>query len=77
MLFHVITLICLVIIGVLAPELGIVYYIGILLITGLFIMEYRIISPTNLTNVNIASYSINQLVSIVLLISGVVDALML
>lgn len=75
--FHVITLICLVMIGILAPELGVIYFIGVLLITGLFVMEYRIISPTNLTNVNIASYSINQLVSIVLLVSGVVDAFLL
>jgi 4-hydroxybenzoate polyprenyltransferase len=75
--FHVITLICLVIIGILAPELGVIYFVGVLLITGLFIMEYRIISPTNLTNVNIASYSINQLVSIVLLVSGVIDAFLM
>jgi 4-hydroxybenzoate polyprenyltransferase len=77
MLFHSITIICLVIIGILAPELGINYYIGIVIITGLFIIEYRIVSPTNLTNVNIASYSINQLVSIVLLVSGVLDTLFL
>jgi 4-hydroxybenzoate polyprenyltransferase len=75
MLFHIITLCCLVLVGLLAPELGIVYYIGILIITGLFIAEYRLVSPTNLTNVNIASYSINQLVSIVLLIFGTADAL--
>ncbi|HWT26699.1 MAG TPA: UbiA-like polyprenyltransferase [Mobilitalea sp.] len=75
MLFHIITLICLVIIGILAPELGVIYYIGIAVITGLFITEYRIVSPTNLTNVNIASYSVNQLVSIVLLVSGVLDTL--
>lgn len=75
MFFHFITLICLVIIGILAPELGVVYYIGLIIITGLFITEYRIVSPTNLANVNIASYSINQLVSIVLLVSGVIDAL--
>jgi len=75
MFFHVITLICLIIIGILAPELGLLYYIGILIITGLFIVEYRIISPTNLTNVNIASYSINQLISITLLVFGVLDAL--
>ncbi len=73
--FHVITLFCLVIIGLLSGELGLVYYIGLVLITGLFIAEYRIISPTNLTNVNIASYSINQLVSIVLLVFGVLDAI--
>ena len=77
MFFHCITFLCLVIIGILAPELGMIYYIGITIIACLFIIEYRIISPTNLTNVNIASYSINQLVSIALLVSGLLDTLIL
>jgi 4-hydroxybenzoate polyprenyltransferase len=77
MLFHVITLACLVVISVLTPELGFLFLIGVIIITVLFIVEYRLVSPTNLTNVNIASYSINQLVSIVLLVSGLLDALLL
>lgn len=77
MSFHFITLICLVIIGILSPELGRIYYIGVALIAGLFTTEYIIVSPTNLTNVNIASYSVNQLVSIVLLIFGLLDAFIL
>ncbi|SHO52851.1 UbiA-like polyprenyltransferase [Anaerocolumna xylanovorans] len=76
MLFHIITVLCLGIIGLLAPELGAIYFIGLIIIICLFIMEYRLVSPTNLTNVNIASYSVNQLVSIVLLITGVLDALL-
>jgi len=75
MTFHIITLLSLVIIGILSPELSAIYYIGLAIIAGLFVAEYRIVSPTNLTNVNIASYSINQLVSIVLLIFGLLDAL--
>ncbi|MGF7144482.1 4-hydroxybenzoate polyprenyltransferase [Anaerotaenia torta] len=77
LLFHVITVICLVIIGLLAPQLGIIYFLGLAVIIILFLVEYRLVSPANLTNVNIASYSVNQLVSIVLLISGVLDALFL
>lgn len=76
MLFHIITVLCLIIIGLLAPELGAIYFTGLMVIICLFIAEYRLVSPTNLTNVNIASYSVNQLVSIVLLITGVLDALL-
>ncbi len=76
MLFHIITLFCLAIIGILSAELGVIYMIGLVLITCLFIFEYRLVSPTNLTHVNIASYSVNQLVSIVLLVSGVLDTLL-
>lgn len=76
MAFHIITVLCLIITGLLAAELGVIYFAGLALIVCLFVMEYRLVSPTNLTNVNIASYSINQLVSIVLLICGLFDALL-
>ncbi|MDD3172486.1 MAG: putative 4-hydroxybenzoate polyprenyltransferase [Herbinix sp.] len=75
MLFHIITVLCLVVIGILAAELSVVYMIGLFIIFCLFCIEYRLVSPTNLTNVNIASYSINQLISIVLLVSGLLDIL--
>ncbi len=74
MAFHIITLLCLVAIGLLEPQLGMIYFIGVAAIAVLFVVEYRMVSPTNLTNVNIASYSVNQLVSIVLLVFGLLDA---
>ena len=72
--FHIITLLCLILIGILVPQFGTIYYIGVGIIAALFVAEYRMISPTNLTNVNIASYSVNQLVSLTLLIFGLADA---
>lgn len=74
MLFHMLTLFCLLAIGILVPQFGIIYYIGLAVIAGLFVVEYKMVSPTNLSNVNIASYSVNQLVSIVLLVFGLLDA---
>ncbi|MGX8709873.1 MAG: UbiA-like polyprenyltransferase [bacterium] len=74
MLFHVVTLICLVVIGLLVPRFGVIYYVGVAVIAALFAAEYRMVSPDNLTHVNIASYSVNQLVSIVLLVFGLLDA---
>lgn len=73
-LFHIITLLCLILVGIIVPQLGIIYFIGVIIIAGLFVVEYRMVSPTNLTNVNIASYSVNQLVSLTLLLFGLVDA---
>lgn len=72
--FHIATLFCLILIGILVPQLGTIYYIGVGIIAVLFVAEYRMISPSNLTNVNIASYSVNQLVSLTLLIFGLFDA---
>lgn len=73
--FHAVTLGLLVLVGLLSHRLGILYSIGVVIIAVLFVAEYRVVSPGNLTNVNIASYSINQLVSLTLLVFGAVDAL--
>lgn len=75
MVFHIITVISLVLIGFLAPQLNIIYYLGVGIIALLFIFEYRMISPSNLTNANIASYNVNQIVSIVFLTFGLLGAL--
>jgi 4-hydroxybenzoate polyprenyltransferase len=73
--FHAITLVILIIVGLLSPQLGLIYFIGIGIISVLFILEHRMVSPTNLSNVKLASYSINQLISIIFLIFGVIDSL--
>ncbi len=73
-LFHIVTLFCMIFIGILVPQFGVIYYSGVVIIAALFVTEYRMVSPTNLTNVNIASYSVNQLVSLTLLVFGLLDA---
>ncbi len=73
--FHAVTLGLLVIMGLLSQQLGAVYFVGLAIISILFVIEHRLVSPDNLANVKVASYSINQLVSIVFLISGVIDSL--
>jgi len=72
--FHIAAAGLLVFTGILA-ELGLIYYIGVSLITGLLVYEHVIVSPTNLKNVTIASYSINQIVSTVFLIFSGADIL--
>lgn len=74
-LFHLITLILLIIVGLLSSELSIIYFIGIAIISILFILEHKIVSPTNLSNVKLASYSINQIISIIFLVFSVLDSL--
>lgn len=74
-LFHGMTLILLIIVGILSSQLGIIYYIGLSIISILFVAEHMMVSPHNLNNVKIASYGINQIISIVFLVCGVIDAL--
>lgn len=73
--FHLIALVTLVTVGLISPALGSGYFVGLGFISMLFIVQHKMVSPTNLTNVKIASYSINQLISIIFLIFGFVDAI--
>lgn len=73
--FHTVTLVLLAAAGLLSQQLGVIYFIGLAIISILFVIEHRLVSPDNLANVNVASYSINQLVSIVFLLCGVIDSL--
>ena len=73
--FHILAVIFLFTVGVLSPELGTIYYIGLSINIVLFIIQHKMISADNLKNVKIASYSINQVISIVFLITGLIDCL--
>ncbi len=73
--FHAATLFLLACVGLLSPQLGVAYFIGLLVIAILFVIEHKMVSPDNLTNVKLASYSINQLISVTFLAFGVIDAL--
>ena len=74
--FHIIALSCLFLVGLLAPELGIIYYIGLSIIAVLFVIQHKLGSPDNLKNVKVASYNVNQVISIVFLLAGVIDCLL-
>lgn len=73
--FHLMAWLCLVVVGLLSPKLGVVYFVGLAIIGGLFILEHKIVSPTNLTNVKVASYNINQVISVVFLVFGLLGIL--
>ncbi len=72
--FHLVAAGLLVYAGILAG-LGLIYYIGVGLIAALLVYEHAIVSPTNLKNVTIASYSINQIVSTIFLLFSGADIL--
>lgn len=53
--------------------LGWVYILGVAVTAGLLWYEHRIVSPTNLTNVTIASYNVNEIVAPVMLLFTFLD----
>ena len=62
-------------VGIFSKELGLIYFFGLILISVLFIIQHRLVKPDNLSNVKLASYNVNQVISIVFLIFGVIDCL--
>ncbi len=75
--FHIVAMSCLVAVGFLANALGAVYFVAIGIVAGLFVLQHKMVSETNLTLVKLASYSVNQVISMVFLAGGLMDILWL
>lgn len=75
-LLHIASIIFLVIVGLLSEEMNIVYFIGISVVALLFIVQHLLISPTNLEKVRVASYNVNQLVSVAFLVFAIIDVML-
>jgi len=71
-LFHKVTVALLIYLYYLM-DLGWFYLIGVGLIATLLLVEHKMVSPSNLKTMKIASYSINQVVSITMLVFSLLD----
>ena len=56
-----------------AAGLGVWYYIGSLLVAVLLFYEHTLVSPNDLSRVNEAFFTVNGLISVLLLISTSLD----
>lgn len=72
---HIIVVISLLFVGYFAPELGYLYFSTILIVAVLLIYEHSIVKPDNLTRVTIASYNINEIIGILLMVFTLTDIL--
>ncbi|TDT60987.1 UbiA-like polyprenyltransferase [Fonticella tunisiensis] len=75
-LFHISAVILLIYLGF-YMNMGWLYALGLCIISVLLFMEHIMVKPDNLKNVKIASYSINQTVSVVLLMFTALDIFIL
>ncbi|MEO3945342.1 4-hydroxybenzoate octaprenyltransferase [Gorillibacterium sp. CAU 1737] len=73
-MLHSVAMICLIVVGLLRPEFGWIYYTGMVFVLLLLLVEHRVVKPDHLQHATFASYNINELVSIVFLTCGVLDA---
>lgn len=70
--FHLLTILFLILLYFFFP-LGSIYFIGIFLISILLIYEHKLVSPEDLSQVKIASYSINQIIGPLLFLTIMLD----
>ena len=65
---HLITFALLVTVGVMAG-LGSVYYIGLILILAFLVVQHLIVSPEDLSRVNVSFFTMNGLISLVIFVA--------
>lgn len=73
--FHVLAVAVLIIAGR-ANELGVLYYSGVACVAVLLTVENAIVSPSNLSRVNLAFFTVNGVVGVVLGVLGVLDVVL-
>lgn len=70
---HGIAYFCLIVVGLLAPPFGWIYFWGMLVIGALLLIEHLVVRPGHLAHAEIASYNVNEIVSLVFLFIGIID----
>ncbi|RUM61845.1 MAG: 4-hydroxybenzoate octaprenyltransferase [Persephonella sp.] len=70
--FHILTFIFLILTGLFA-NLGIVYYIGLIILTAFLIYEHTLIKENDLSKINKAFFNINGIISILYMVFVALD----
>jgi 4-hydroxybenzoate polyprenyltransferase len=60
----------------LVTELGLFYYIGVGIVVLIFIYEHAIVKPNDLSRVNLAFFTLNGMISLVLMALSIADILL-
>ncbi len=72
-LTHVVSAAMIVLLGVASPVLGTLYFIGAALAVLLLIIEHRLVKPTDLSKLNLAFFTLNGVLSVLLATLGILD----
>jgi len=52
-------------------NLGVAYWAGVAVVAGLFVYEHRLVSPTDLSRLNVAFFNVNGYIAVILLVAVV------
>ncbi len=72
---HVVAVLLLLAVPLLVP-LGLYYYIGVGIVVLIFIYEHAIVKPNDLSRVNLAFFTLNGTISLVLMVLSIADILL-
>ncbi len=72
---HVLMVVALVALGMLRPELGWFYGIGVVAAAGLLVYEHRLIAPHDMSKIHVAFFTVNSYIASVLFLFTLVDVL--
>ena len=76
-LTHVASVALLVALGAASPDLGALWYAAVAVAGGLIVAQHAIVRPDDLSRVNVAFFTMNGIISVLLGTAGVVDAVFL
>jgi len=62
--------------GLLSPQLGLLYFIGVAVAAALLITEHALVRPHDLSKVNVAFFTLNGIISLALGTLGILDVLL-
>ncbi len=63
---HALTVAAFAVLGWLTPGLGALYWLGVLAVAGLFVYEHSLVSPTDLSRLDIAFFNVNGYIAMIL-----------
>ena len=63
---HVLTVLAFVALG-LTTGLGLAYWVGVVIVAGLLVYEHRLVSPTDLSRLDVAFFNVNGYIALILL----------
>ncbi len=72
-MLHLLTFIFLLLVGFLHPKMGIIYFVGLLLLAVFLYYEHRLVKPNDLSKVNKAFFTVNGWVSVLYFLIVLLD----
>lgn len=72
---HIVMIILLISLPLYAPELNYIYYLGVAIVAAILFYEHSIVKPHDLSRVNLAFFTLNGAVSMILMVLAVVDVM--